>query len=342
MSRYRFRIRPAFAALAMTVPALAALSATPAVASIPVNCPGGTCDIGLYRQITLGGDYGGPGAAPIALPQPPCYYIPYPDGPNARAMATYWFGGGGPPPNDPIVTQEILQHAHATWKNGKLTFNGPPDPGSFYALNGGTGNSGYMSCWNKAINSSLANVYTFVARGAQPPQPYVPPLDIAEYAANQQTIPTPAVTLSPSNRGYVNLATYVWATWARSQMTHTMKAYKTTATLGNETVTVWSYPTKLTVNDTSPAQKASPCGPTGSSAPVGHPPATPAGKMPDCGLLPTASTPGSDVSVTVTWTRTWGQGDLNGPGPNPLPGATVTSPARPLPVAEIQSINNNG
>jgi hypothetical protein len=338
----RYRLGVAIAAAALVASAVAMLPASPAAAAGPVNCPGGTCDISLYRQIVLGGDQGASGGAPaIALPQPPCWYIPYPDGPDAKSMATYWFGGGGPPPNDPIVTQAILQHANATWKSGKLTFNGTPDPGSWYALNGGEGNTGYMSCWTKAITSSLANVYTFVAPGAQPPQPYVPPVDLADYAANHQTIPTPTAIVNPANRGYVNLATYAWGNWPASKTTRTAKAYKTTATLGNETVTVWSVPSKFTVSASGGAvNPASNCGMFGSSAPVGHPPVTPPRTMPDCGVLPTGPTSGLNITVGVTWTRTWGVGNLNGPGPNALPPATVYSAAKTVPVVEIQSINN--
>lgn len=345
MTQSRFRTVLAAGAAAVAATAVAALPASPAAAGSPVNCPGGgaTCDIGLYQQISLGGDRGPTGTAqPIALPPAPCWYNKLMD---PVAMANFEFTNSGfeplPNPNTPL-NQQILRRANATFSPSKgLQFHGSPQTGNWYMLTGTPGNPASVACLNSA---SLTTFYQFVTPGQQVPLPPVniPAVDLADYAANHQTIPSPGVTVSPANKTYVNLPTYVWGNWAASKFTGTMNAYKTTATLGNETVTVWSYPTQLTVNATGPAKIASPCGPDGSRAPVGHPPNTPPGTLPDCGLLPSAPTNGLGISATVTWTRTWGVGDLNGPGPNTLPPATVTGPATTLPVAEIQSINNNG
>lgn len=350
MTRYRFRAILAAGTAAVAVAAVgaaaAALPASPAAAG-PVSCPGGgsTCDIGLYQQVTLGGDHGTSGsAAPIPLPPAPCWYRKLE---SAVTMAqdefttTQYGYGTNPNPNTPL-NKEILQHANATYSPAKgLRFNGPPQGGSWYILDGTPGNAASIACLNSA---SLTAHFQFVTPGRPAPMPPVniPPVDLADYAANHQTIPGPDVTLSQGNTGYTNSGIFVWGHWAASPTTGRMTAYKTTATLGNETVTVWSIPQQLVVNAIGPAQTASPCGPTGSATPVGHAPYLRPGKAPDCGLVPTVGTNGLGIGATVTWTRTWGVGNLNGPGGNALPSATITGPAKTIRVDDINVLDRPG
>ena len=112
-------------------------------------------------------------------------------------------------------------------------------------------------------------------------------------------------------------------------------------------VTVWAQlaaTNSFTVNAAGPgAAYSAGCGATGSRYPVGRAPASSgAGTPPDCGVLWQGPATTAGVSATVTWTVSWGDGDLNGPGPNPMPAITMTgpNPPRAFPVDEIQSINN--
>jgi hypothetical protein len=122
-----------------------------------------------------------------------------------------------------------------------------------------------------------------------------------------------------------------------------MTAYKITATLGGETVTVWAQASSFSVNVTGPGTPYSRgCGPAGSRYPVGEPPPSAGpGTPPDCGVLWLAPTTGAALTATVRWAVTWGPGNLVGPGRGALPPILMTGPAPALrvPVGEIQSVN---
>jgi hypothetical protein len=176
----------------------------------------------------------------------------------------------------------------------------------------------------------------------------IPPKILAQFAFNHLTLPSPALRLNPANDGYVNLGTYVWANWPASPTTGRMDAYKITATAGNTTVTLWAQAGQLQIRPSANGTAAtSGCGPTGSAYPPGQPPANAGpGITPDCGVLWHAAAANSTVSATVTWSVTWGIGNLNGPGPKNVPGAPaggipLTSQTPPFAVNEIQSVNGN-
>lgn len=361
MNRQRFRLIPVAAGLAAI--AVVAAPAGPAVAAPPpVSCEGPTCGLSLYQQIHISGDTGGPTSpSPLTVPPPLCWFIPNAPDTSAVAMAEFQFGsdpdavdGVTSPPSSPdvgILNDEILKYAnaHIDIQANKLVFDGPPTDGMWYDLGG---YSSFNSSVSECMKVPLNQFYVFVLPGQQPPVPPVPVpgLNIAEYVANHQTIPVPRVTLSPRNKagqpvGYVNLATYLWATWARSVVSHTMTKYVTTGTLGPESVTVTSVPVKFVINLTGPGNTYTSCtltpngNFTGSQAPVGRPPRTQPGTPPDCGVLFTAPSKGSSISVTITWQRSWtGVNTPDGNG-GQLPDGSQTSRVATVPVNEIQSIN---
>ena len=368
MNRQRFRLIPVAAGLAAI--AVVAAPADPAAAA-PPSCVGPTCGFSLYQQIHITGDIKGPfSSSPVSVTPPPCWYQP--DVPNADPVAfvTWAIGGdpdafvqndgktgkntgpdpfGGGSTEGHLVTEE-LQHAdaHVDVTANKLVFGGNPDAGKWYDL------SGFAQLVNgkdECAMVPLDQFYVFVTPGQQPPLPPVPVpgKSIAEFVANHQTVPRPTVTLSPQDKGFVNLATYLWATWRRSVVTNTMTKYVTTGTLGPEQVTVTAVPVKFVINLTGPGNTYTSCtltpdaaGYTGSQAPFRQPPRTAPGTPPDCGVLFTQASHATSISVTITWQRSWtGVNVPDAPG-GALPDGSQTSRVTTIPIYDIQAINGTG
>jgi hypothetical protein len=317
---------------------LAPLPAAPASAGsgvgppAPAGCLGDGCSILLSRMITLTGDIGTSGFAPLPLPPPPCLWEPFGNAVSGserlvtlQALATA--------PGDALGLFATVQEAKHLLKTST-----PPSAGEWYVLpvNPAAGAAGQAACLQLPL-------FVYVPRGRPLPAVPIPPRTLAEYAYNHMLIPRPALTVNPAARGYVNLGTYVWGNWAASRTTGRMNAYKITATLGGQTVTVWAQAGIFTVNVNGPGTPYSRgCGPAGSRYPVGEPPASAGpGTPPDCGVLWQAPTVGAGLTATVRWIVTWGAGNLDGPGRGALPPILITGPAPPLrvPVGEIQSVN---
>jgi len=135
----------------------------------------------------------------------------------------------------------------------------------------------------------------------------------------------PPYATGDANKGWVNLATFVW--------TNSPQQRKVSATLGNETVTVVARPARTAITASAAGLPfTGGCGLNGSRHPEGNPPITGPGTPPDCGVLWQVPTTAATISATVRWDVTWGPG--NHPMP-PIP-MTVTSPA--MGVGEIQTI----
>ena len=324
-------IRRVIIAAALAAGLLAPLAGgAPASAGSGVGCSGNDCSVLLSKMITLSGDVGS-STAPIPVAPPPCLWVPIGD---AVSGSNYIISGYG------TVLRGTLYGVYASVQQAKKLLKHPV-PGTWYMLpiNPAASAAGQQACRQLPL-------FFFDRPGAPLPAVPVPPLTLAEYAYNHMLIPVPAVTINPAARGYVNLATYVWGTWAASPTTGLMNAYKITATLGAQTVTVWAQPASFTVDVTGPGTAFSGgCGPTGSRFPVNKPPASSGpGTPPDCGALWRAPTTAAAISATVSWNVTWGVGNLNGPEPSTLPPVLMTGPNPPLqfPVREIQSVNGGG
>jgi hypothetical protein len=326
---------------AAAVPLL--LVAGPASAGPNVGCTGPTCSLSLSQLITLRGSYtNGIGSAtePVDVPPPPCLWEPIG---NTTAGANYIisnFGDTTPGGNVFDVYQSVQQ------AKKQLAHGGQP-AGTWYELpvNQAAGAAGMAECLKLPL-------FYFVQPGQALPAPPVPVKTLADYAYNHITIPSPTLTVNPAgNRGYVNLASYVWVNWGGplggggpgNQGVNTNGDYWVSATLlnSNESATVWAQPGHLSVKVIGPGTPDSAgCGINGSHFPKGSAPANSGpGVKPDCGVLWTGADAQASIQVSVTFKVTWGAGILNGPGPNPLPNITITSAPFPVAVAEIQNLN---
>jgi hypothetical protein len=324
-------IRRVIIACILAAGLLGPLPAAPASAGSGLGCAGNDCSILLSKLITLTGDAGsGAGLVPISVAPPPCLWEPIGNAVSGSDYILEQFPN--PAPDTPFGVPASVSQAK------KLLAATPVPAGTWYMLpiNPAAGPAGERAC--------LRLPFFFFAGPGQPlPAPPIPPRTLAEFAYNHMLIPRPALTLNPAARGYVNLGTYVWGSWAASPTTGRMTAYKITATLGGRTVTVWAQVSGFTVNVTGAGTPYSAgCGPAGSRYPPGRAPASAGpGTAPDCGVLWRAPTTGAALTATVRWAVTWGVGDLDGPGNNALPPILVTGPAPPfsVPVGEIQSVN---
>jgi hypothetical protein len=305
------------------------LAAGPASAGSTIGCTGPTCSISLAKLVTLSGDTGGNGGThvAVAVPPQPCLWEPIGDqtsGSNAL-IAEY----GNDPPTILGVADSVKQ-AKALLKN--------PVQGEWYELpvNDAAPPAAQALCLKLPL-------YYFTDATHPLPTPPIPPKTLADYAYNNMRLPDATVVVNPANKGYVNLATYVWGNWAPSPTTGRLDAYKITATLGNTVVTVWAQVAAtdaFSVTANGPGTPFSDCTATGSRYPKGNPPASAgAGTAPDCGVLWQGPDANASVSAAVKWTVSWGVGDLNGPGDHDLPAITMAGQPNAVPVGEIQSIN---
>jgi hypothetical protein len=187
--------------------------------------------------------------------------------------------------------------------------------------------------WERVINLQVAGtcglpLLAWVTNGAQPPLPAVPQIDLAIYAYDHLTPPTPQLTLNPANgRGYVSLPSYVWShiPFAAAQVT---------AHLGDEFATVDMNAGKLSLTVSQPGSATvyeSGCTVGGSTAPDPPQNAGP-GTTPDCGVIFTAPSPDNAVTGTINWNAYSAYRRFDPIPENDTYGVTVY---------EIQSLNNN-
>ncbi|HEY1917983.1 MAG TPA: hypothetical protein VGH27_20615 [Streptosporangiaceae bacterium] len=309
----------------------------PANAGTSVGCLGPTCSLSLSQLITLRGSYtNGVGSAtePVDVPPPPCLWEPIGDTTAGAHFIINEFPQGA---SQFGVTASVAQ------AKKQLKHGGQP-AGTWYELpiNPAAGAAGAAACLKLPL-------FYFVEPGQALPAPPVPVKTLADYAYNHITIPSPTLTVNPANRGYVNLASYVWANWGApigggGGNVNADGDYWVSATLlnSNESATVWAQPGKLSIQVNGPGRAySSGCGIDGSRYPKGKPPASAGpGVTPDCGVMWTGTDAQASITASVTFKVSWGPGILNGPGPNALPDITITSAPIPVSVAQIQNLNN--
>ena len=310
----------------------------PASAGPNVGCLGPTCSVGLSSFIKLSGDYTsgtGSAAVPMDVPPPPCLWEPMGDT-IAGAHQIISDNQGITKAGDYLGIYESVQQAKQQVKAG-----GPPGTWYLLPINPAASPAGKAECLKIPL-------YAWEPPGGAPPMPPIPPKVLAAFAYNHMTIPQPTLTTNPARNGYVNLATYVWANWAGQAGTVMQRAnpngtYSVTATLGNQSATVWAQPspTGFTVQVAGPGTPYSAgCGIDGSKYPVGRAPAGAGpGQAPDCGALWRGTTTGATITGTVRFNVTWGAGILHGPGPNTLPQIHITSHPATIPVAQVEGLN---
>ena len=272
------------------------------------GCSGVTCYAAVWRYITLSGNAassaGGSGT-PVAMPPPPCYMQPMFSGPQLYQL----------------------------WKAGRQTKAGPGQGsgfpfGAYLPAIKQHKNDTSGSWWERVTNLQVGGtcglpLLAWVTNGAAPPLPRVPAVALADYAYDHMRITPPGLTLNPSVRSYVNLATYVWAKLPYARAT-------VTATLGNQSATVVGVPSKLQLTASGNATVYdSGCTVNGSTAPDPPQNAGP-GTRPDCGVVFTAPGLGNMITGSIVWTVTSG-GRVFRP--------IRTGNSKGVAVDEIQSLN---
>ena len=291
---------------------------------------GGGCWNGLSKYLTVSGPPGysikgggNVGVSPADVPPPPCWMQYFNTGPGA-----YQWWKGYTKSGDPAVAAGIGSGGY-----GQGFYNhrkDPPSVGTWYtAVENPSGPPGGAQCV-----ASLPE-FQWVPAGTAPPLPHIPQRDLALYALSTLHLPKPQFQLSPDTRSYVTLPTFVILTGGNPPGPITLTAH-----LGNvESATVIITKNQLTFN-TDNAQQYHNCGPHGTNESQAQMDKAGPRATPDCGVVysqpSTGYGQGYPFSVSVTWTATFNGQPI---GPNPI---QMTSQTHHIPVAEIQSINNNG
>ena len=309
------------AAAAALIASLSAAAPASAGSGASASCVGSTCSVGLAQFIHLSGNAVGTGSGytPVDVPPPPCLWEPVG---NARTGSNYVINasdGVDPGPSG-------LFDTHKSFKQAKK-LQASPKAGEWYYLpvNPNASAAGQAECLKLPL-------YVFVLPGDAPPMPPIPGRTLAGYAYNHMNIPTPALTINPTGKGFVNLGTYVWQNGGNPGVKWV------TAAVGDQSATVTARPGKLQISTNGPGTVADNCGRAGSRFPVGNPPNSGAGTMPDCGVLWRAPASGATVTATVVWHVTWTATDGTG---GTLPPIRMQGQAGPIPINEIQSVNGN-
>jgi hypothetical protein len=287
------------------------------------SCAGLTCAANVWSYVQLSGATGAgmvpSGQSYVSLPPPPCYMEPMFSGPLFYSL---WDQGShqrvGPNGINP-------EQVYAPWV---------PQIKAHKADNSGYW---YVRVTNTFVPGTCSlPMIAWVPNGTPPPLPHVPLADLANYAYDHMTLPSPVLTLNPRHRSIVSLPTYVWASLGGGMNPLTAGGNTTltaTATLGNESATVSASAGGLSLGTSVPGSLVySNCGPTGSrSRPVGTaPPNAGPGTTPDCGVVFTTATTSGTVTGSLQWNITSNYGRYN-----PI----LVQGSAPVSVAEIQGLN---
>lgn len=315
-----------FAAVAVAVATglLAALvMVAPASAGSWQGCVGPTCSAGASSNVKLRGDCG----QCNYVPPPPCNWSPVGNQTSGSHYVISYYGGKEPGPAVPRAGSSF-QEAQALLKDPH------PQQGTWYMAQ--------VNALAPAAAQRLCEqvpLFNFVQKGT--PIPLVTPTGriLKRYAYNSMQIPTPTLTINPSGKAYVNLASYVWADWNISFVTYSKTVYYVRASAGNVWASVTAKPSDMTIQVSGPGTAYDHgCGVFGSQYQVGHPPAgSGAGTAPDCGVLWHGPDGNATITATVTWHVTWRDSNGQHGRMNPIQVQRKVS----LPVNEIQSVNGN-
>jgi hypothetical protein len=297
-----------------------------------------SCELALGQFIKLYGDVGlNSDPIPSADFTPPlCLWDDYGNqetGSQAIIDVAYTLLHVYQPPESYEMEQEIapdVKLAH------KLLAAGKPTGNWYVILPNGTDTTA------QAATCDQYPLFQFVPTGTVPlVLPPVPPVFLAQYAFNHMQLPKPKLVISPADKGWVNLATFVQTTWRR-ELANTPAQY-IEATLGDQAATVWAQPTGVSISVSGDGQTYDSCSVSGLAS--AKTPATGPGVPPSCGVLWTETDTGATISATITWRVTWYAGLEHGPGGAAVPGTdgglvTTTGVHPAIRVYAIESINN--
>lgn len=350
-------LRRAFGAVAAVCVLVASGFAASSPARAGVICQSQGCSINLAAYIHLSGDDNGDNPG-VAVPPPPCWYSPVTStapgegapGGAAVPMDKFfhygiknntggWFdadgssGGGGTTFFSGFVGQADQVSDYKSYAH--------PQAGSWYGIDADTSRAG-EDCM--ATRPWLA----WVAQGALPPPPDIPPLTLALYAFKHLSLPPMSLQLNPRTRSVVTLPTFV-KTQMNTETLPSGQPYRyVTASIPATglTVTVWALAGNLKLSSGSPdATVYQNCGTMGSRASSQQMSRTGANAHIDCGVTYRQPSTGGAFTLTgtITWRAYWAQTGSQTPTANaqPVQGGILTSQSHvPVTVAEIQNLNN--
>ena len=343
------------AVAAVCVLAASGFAASPS-ARAGVICQTQGCSISLASYIHLSGNDNGDNPG-VTVPPPPCWY--------STVSATYPAEGapaGAAVPMDKFFRAGIKENS-GQWSladggggGGGTTFFSSfegqadqvsdyksyahPQAGSWYGLDA-DGSAAGEDCM--ATRPWLA----WVAQGALPPPPDIPPLTLALYAFKHLNLPTMNLRLNPGGRSIVTLPTFVKTQMNAATLPGGQPYRWVTATIPATglTVTVWALAGNLHINaGTAAATVYQPCRTMGSAASSQEMAHTGANAAIDCGVTYRQPSSGGPFTLTgtITWRAYWAATGSQTPTANrqPVPGGVLISQRQvPVNVAEIQGLN---
>lgn len=337
-------------ALGLLAPALMAGPASAGAGGTDVGCTdSSSCAVFLQKFVSFGGNYG-PGIVNPQVPvtPPPCLWIPAGNAVSGSQQVLANAGGYAPPPA--ILNAQAVKQAKQLLKN--------PQPGTWYELPVRQNDTA------AEIQQCMALPYYYwLAPGtALPPIP-IPPQTLRDLAFAKMTAPTfQSLRLNPATRSYTNLPTFVKAqltpgTFERAPDGTVYRAVSASIP-GGPSATVWVVADTFSITAPHATQWSGPqcsqldpqdmIGSKWTAAQMQH---TGPNQAIDCGA--TFTQPGTyQVQATLNWKpAVWapntGANGYQFPPPanaQPVPNGQLgpTQIAQTVPVAEIQSINNNG
>jgi hypothetical protein len=296
-----------------------------------------TCFDGAYQFVTLTGDKSSRTTEDFDVPPPPCLWQDIGNAEIGSEVILTFARDLDHMLPEPVVEQLLKELrpvlGQAADLLGKAQAKPPGPPGTWYEIRP---NPAVSAAESAGCDQTV--MFVWVAAGAAPPVQPLPAVDLAAYAYDHMVLPDPEVTTSPVAKGFVNFATYVWTTWADSLYTGT-RARAVTATLGDQSVTVWAQPT-ITIHVNGPGTPyTNGCTVDGSAYPLGEAPASKPGAPPDCGALWTSTDASATVTATITWTVTYYNGGPAGPVGNQLAVIGTNGTSRVLPINAIEAVN---
>ena len=300
---------------------------------------GGGCWNNLAKYMTTGGTSGyagSPGSGNVVpaadVPPPACWMQPFNNGNDSgKAMYAWW--------------KQYTQSGDPNVAAGIGTANYPQQFAAH--KNAGQGQGSWYERYQNPLTPGNAGAqcvaslpqFVWVPAGQTPPLPTLPPQELAMYALSTLQLQPPKFDLSPTGRSYVTLPVFV------TKLQNAPQQINLWATLGPERTDVQVTLNSITISPgTANAHAYDSCGPNGTRESQTQINKAGPGSTPDCGAVYSAPSSGFaqgyPLTVNVTYTATFHGPNGNQPiGPNPI--AKQSAPHY-VPVAEIQSINNNG
>jgi hypothetical protein len=239
-------------------------------------------------------------------------------------------GGGATTVSVPTCPNYVPYSTEFPGQDGGPPPAGVTQPGAWYV----------NSCSVGAATGQATGVVWLATGQAAPTVPPPDPAVAGAQAASELQLPSPALILSPSTKGYVNLAEWLWVTptmWhplTTSAQACNAGGCVTAAATATPSYVIWNTGDGTTVTCNGPgvayntslsATDPTVCSHTYATTSAGQP--SPDGNPNDAAF---------PITATVTWTVSWSGPDGSA---GALPSLT-TQGTTSLQVAQIESVNN--